>query len=83
MVEDFFNWRGLRNEDNTDRWDYNCAGFALGTFSWYEPEFFNDEGCYLCDDLAEEGFSIGDIQSTLCNGCVDSILKDFGENITL
>lgn len=81
MIEDFFNLRGLRNADNTDSWDYNCGGFALGTFSWYEPFYFNEDGCYLCEDLAEEGYGVESIQEILCNNCVDSILEDFGEKI--
>lgn len=81
ISEDFFNLRRLRNIDNTDSWDYNCGGFALETFSWYEPDFFNDEGCYLCEDLAAENFSIEYIQEVLCKGCINSILEDFGEKI--
>lgn len=34
---DPFNKRGLRNIRNTDKADYNCGGYALGTFSWYLP----------------------------------------------
>jgi hypothetical protein len=32
--------------DNTDRYDYNCGGFALGTFDWYLPYISDDEGEY-------------------------------------
>lgn len=34
---DPFNKRGSRNIHNTDKADYNCGGYALGTFSWYLP----------------------------------------------
>lgn len=34
---DPFNKRGSRNVRNTDKADYNCGGYALGTFSWYLP----------------------------------------------
>lgn len=34
---DPFNKRGSRNIRNTDKADYNCGGYALGTFSWYLP----------------------------------------------
>lgn len=81
MIEDFFNLRGLRNADNTDCREYNCGGFALETFSWYEPSYFNGDGCFLCEDLAEEGYDIESIQEILCSNCVDSILEDFGEKI--
>lgn len=33
---DYYNLRG-RNSRNTDLDDYNCGGFALGTFNWYLP----------------------------------------------
>lgn len=34
---DPFNWGRNRNVRNTRKYDYNCGGFALGTFSWYCP----------------------------------------------
>lgn len=34
---DPLNKRGSRNIRNTDKADYNCGGYALGTFSWYLP----------------------------------------------
>ena len=34
---DPLNKRGSRNMRNTDKADYNCGGYALGTFSWYLP----------------------------------------------
>lgn len=34
---DPLNTLGLRNIRNTDKADYNCGGYALGTFSWYLP----------------------------------------------
>lgn len=34
---DPLNMRGSRNIRNTDKADYNCGGYALGTFSWYLP----------------------------------------------
>lgn len=37
FFDDPYNTKNLRNIRNTDTWDYNCGGFALGTFSWYEP----------------------------------------------
>lgn len=40
-----FNRRKLRNLNNTERQLFNCAGYALGTFSWYCPHE-NREGNY-------------------------------------
>ena len=34
---DPLNKRGSRNIRNTDKADYNCGGYALGTFSWDRP----------------------------------------------
>lgn len=50
-MEDFLNRNNSRNYQNSDYWDYNCGGFALETFSWYQPlkgydatiEFLNEE----------------------------------------
>ena len=41
--DDPFNENNFRNVDNTSKFLYNCAGFALETFSWYlpiEPEWY-------------------------------------------
>lgn len=35
--DDPFNENNFRNVDNTSKFLYNCAGFALETFSWYLP----------------------------------------------
>lgn len=35
--DDAFNLKGHRNSANTDIDDYNCGGYALGTYSWYCP----------------------------------------------
>lgn len=56
-----------RNINNTDKFDYNCGGYALGTFSWYTPF---DEPTYInlrtSDDYDE-------IEET----AVENILCDF------
>ena len=40
---DPLNMLGLRNIRNTDKADYNCGGYALGTFSWYLPSRTREE----------------------------------------
>lgn len=40
---DPLNMLGLRNIRNTDKADYNCGGYALGTFSWYLPSCTREE----------------------------------------
>lgn len=37
--EDLFNQNHKRNVYNTNQFDYNCGGYALGTFSWYLPSY--------------------------------------------
>ena len=40
---DPLNMLGSRNISNTDKADYNCGGYALGTFSWYLPSRTREE----------------------------------------
>lgn len=40
---DPLNMLGSRNIRNTDKADYNCGGYALGTFSWYLPSCTREE----------------------------------------
>ena len=40
---DPLNMFGSRNIRNTDKADYNCGGYALGTFSWYLPSRTREE----------------------------------------
>lgn len=40
---DPFNTRNRRNIFNTNKRAYNCAGYALETFSWYCPHSEEDE----------------------------------------
>ena len=40
---DPLNTLGSRNIRNTDKADYNCGGYALGTFSWYLPSRTREE----------------------------------------
>ena len=51
---DLFNNERARNIHNTDTYFYNCAGYALGTFSWYQPYDDYDIFSLLCDSDAVE-----------------------------
>lgn len=44
MRIDPYNLENKRNVRNTDRLDYNCGGYALECFSWYQPRLI-DRGC--------------------------------------
>ena len=65
---DLFNFQHKRNFSNTERHLYNCAGYALGTFSWYCPYNNYDLFSLLCDfDELEE----------ITKLTVSHMLKDF------
>lgn len=36
--QDPLNRMGKRNIHTAAKWEYNCAGYALGCFSWYQPD---------------------------------------------
>lgn len=61
---DFFNREHKRNRFNTHCWDYNCGGYALGIYVWYQ---FN----YYFDAVLEFGIE------EMTHLCVNAILCDF------
>lgn len=61
---DFFNRKHKRNRLNTSRWDYNCGGYALGIYVWYQ---FEDYPSITRDVGVEE----------MTRLCIDAILRDF------
>ena len=76
--EDFFNANGTRNANNTDEDDYNCAGYALNTFSWYIPYKYDvdeeefDIECMLMDEMSKE-----EIYEVKLAEYINRMLKDF------
>ena len=65
---DLFNNEHARNVHNTNTRFYNCAGYALGTFSWYCPYDDYDPFSLLCDSNALE---------VVTKLTVSHMLKDF------
>lgn len=65
---DLFNNEHARNIHNTNTRFYNCAGYALGTFSWYCPYDDYDIFSLLSDSNTLESIT----QQT-----VSHMLKDF------
>ena len=59
-----------RNLNNTPRTSFNCAGFALGTYSWYCPR----EGESEWKDYA---FETGKQAYEATQRSIDCMLKDF------
>lgn len=70
--EDPLNHKGLRNARNTSFFKYNCAGYALGTISWYLPTDENDGDYYPWGDF----FSWGEMVE-VTEQSVNRMLKDF------
>lgn len=61
---DFFNREHKRNRFNTHYWDYNCGGYALGIYVWYQFEdYFNSLRAVGVEEMTHL--------------CVDAILCDF------
>ena len=71
---DLFNNERARNIHNTDAYFYNCAGYALGTFSWYCPYDDYDIFSLLCDFDALAGAAKLTVATKLT---VSHMLKDF------
>lgn len=52
--EDKFNSFRTRNQKNTLDGDYNCGGYALGTFNWFLPyNNFNSNYSFALNLLEE------------------------------
>lgn len=66
--EDLFNLSNHRNIKNTPKSWYNCAGYALGTFSWYLPSDNDD----LWGDFVEKAD-----YAKITAIAVEKMLKDF------
>lgn len=70
--DDGLNLERRRNLNNTPRGNFNCGGYALGTFSWYMPA--TNEDFDFCFDPTEDV-----VERTEC--CVRHILEDFTGSI--
>lgn len=57
-LDDILNKNNSRNIRNTNKHTYNCAGYALGTYSWYVP--CNGEGDNLWSLFQEMATDIDD-----------------------
>lgn len=66
---DLFNVQRKRNIKNTCKALYNCAGYALGTFSWYQP--------YDNLDVHDSLFSDSNTLESITQQTVSCMLKDF------
>lgn len=74
---DLFNFQRKRNIDNTKRYLYNCAGYALETFSWYCPNEKKDGYWSFMDDLSDAEMFVKTFET------VNFMLKDFKGHLRL
>lgn len=74
---DLFNFQHKRNFSNTERYLYNCAGYALGTFSWYCPNEGDDGYWNFMDDLSDTEMFAKTFET------VEFMLKDFKGRLRL
>lgn len=67
-----------RNEQNMNTLDYNCGGYALGTFTWILLDAF-DHGYDLSFDDSDEDMmeEIEDYVARMEDNCVEEIVEDF------
>lgn len=71
VPDDPFNYSNSRNIRNTVKCSYNCAGYALGTFSWYQP---NPEDC----NPWGRRFTRKEMEE-VTEECTAQMLKDFSD----
>lgn len=72
FADDILNSNRNRNIRNTSKLDYNCGGYALGTFNWYMP--FLDEESHISLE-----FGSYEEAATLTSHCVKCMLIEFRE----
>jgi hypothetical protein len=49
-LEDAFNQFGTRSRQNVERWQFNCAGYAMNTYNWLCPYDTEEDSERLFDD---------------------------------
>lgn len=88
--EDYLNVYHTRDHLNTDIWDYNCAGYCLNAFSWYDPyeNYCINEGFHNITELAEaliidSFYSKKEAYETLIEIGREQILQDFSDTVRL
>ena len=68
-----------RFENSRYKGDFNCGGFALGTYDWYIPQSWH---CIFEDDYDDEEQYTQDFDE-LVTDCTNDILEDFSGQIRL
>lgn len=85
-IKIYLNTNKERNINNTETEDFNCGGYALGTFNWYAPyhnqgyedfEYSSESRDEEVQEMLDCGNSVDDIVNFFACKDADSILKDF------
>ena len=75
---DFLNSDNKRNERNTSELQYNCGGYALGTYSWYSPyDSHSEVVLQILDNLGNEKILWYKILKNLGEEHTKQLLIDF------
>lgn len=80
--KDYFNKKRTRNENNCSFDEYNCGGYALGTFNWYLPyekdkDFWYESNIDFINDLLDTGWSIEEATEKILDKNIEQMLKQF------
>lgn len=73
-TSDGFNRYSNRNMRNTPKWKYNCAGYALGIFSWYCPYKELENNPFGNPDMIDE---YSPERTSALLDCIAQLLNDF------
>lgn len=80
-MRDYLNRERKRNQDNTSLQEYNCGGYALGTYSWYLPYYDFETREEQVTDLISRGFNEYQIYRQLLSLDTKQMLSDFKERL--
>ena len=70
IEKDPFNRMHERNAYNTPHHQFNCGGYALGTFSWYVPRFEGDDFYFSFEDEQENAEKLA--------YCIEVMIQEVG-----
>ena len=68
-----------RFENSRRKRQFNCGGFALGTYDWYRPQSWD----YIYEDDYEDEEKYAQAFDEMVTNCTDDILENFSGQIRL
>lgn len=76
--EDYLNRYHTRNVENTGLNDYNCGGYALKTFNWYQPTRLAPGEVYnVINEMGYSGYHCEEIHDWYLEQAKKQMLEDF------